>query len=168
MGRLILFSVGSSQTKVNFNKSVMKGFDIAEVYQFFDISIINKNDLQQGKLYFWGCKSTKYYERKIHKVEQGDIIAFSMNKEFVIKGRIVGLTESRDLSKFLWDDAQFSYILIISDIENILIPYSVLFNDIGYSPKAKINGLVLVDTKKLERIAQQYRNVEVYLHEYVV
>jgi len=165
MEGLILFSIGSTKTKVNFTKTVLNGFEIKDIRPFLDT---DKYDKINSKLYFWGCKSSVYYKRKMQKVGQGDIIAFSLNKEFIIKGKILDLIDSKEISEFLWGDNQYSNILIISEIEKISIPYSVIFNDIGYNPKAKINGLVLVDSKKLEKLASKHNEINSYLKTYAV
>ena len=168
MNGLILFSVGSPQTRVNFNKSILNGYKMDEVSQFIDEDLLKGIDIQNNHLYFWGCKSSKYYERKIPKVNRGDTIAFSVKKEFIVKGKIIAVANNKALSKFLWGDEQYSHILIISDIEKISLPYSVLFNEIGYSPIAKITGLVLVDNAKLKHLNAEYRSVDEYLKKYIV
>lgn len=168
MNRLTLFSVGRPQTKINFNRSILNGFNAVDIQHFINRGILNKSHIQQDKIYFWGCKYSKYYENKIRKLSQGDIIAFSERKEFIAKGKIVTILENKDLSKFLWGDEQFSYILVIKDVERISIPYSVLFNDIGYNCKAKINGLVLVDSNRLERLEDKHRSVDTYFQKYIV
>lgn len=170
MNKLLLYSVSCAQAKDNYNKTIVNSIKLKDIKKFLsndeirEMPFINDND----QLHIWGCKDSAYYDRRMLSVKSDDIIAFSINKKFVIKGKVACVLKNKLVSKYCWGDEHFSHIIIIKNITKVKIPYEILFKDISYNPKAKVNGLVIVDTSKMMKLLEKVSSIDDYFEEYTI
>lgn len=164
MSKVVLQPAANKQAKIHYENTVIKPVKISRIKNLLNNNILSKVEklYLNGEVFIWGVTngSTGTNENKWRGLSNGDIVLFSQRGGIFSTAKVTMIFKNYDLAKELLgvDDNGNAWenIYFIKDIKELEIPYSKLNPVLGYKSNFVIQGFMVLDQEKSERLIYNF------------
>ena len=111
-----------------------------------------------NNIHIWGVTKSSY--TKWEKIQIGNIVLFSKNKEIFSHGVVCYKIHNKQLANILWgknaDGLTWEYIYFLAEVNSITISYKDFNKTVGYADNYVIQGLSVLNQEKTEKFLNVY------------
>jgi len=168
---IFLAPVSTVNYDFQFLRPVIQGIDIKEVKSYTSIPSLSR--FRDGKVYLWGVK--EYKKRFWDLAKPDDIILFYNTGRFIFSAIILEKEYNEDLANSIWGGEHFifsrkknawPFIFFLRDIHECDIPFEIIRQSSGYSPKYYLRSFIMLKPEARDRILLTFNSIDNFLLSY--